>query len=68
VNNKQKEKQDMNELFNVKQVSEILGIKYKIVWYAARVGDIPCYQAGHSRLFSSEQIEAAKKHFAKRGK
>ena len=52
-------------MFTMREAAELLGINYKRLWYAVRVGDIQASkQVGRFRLFDDLGIVEARRYFA----
>ena len=51
-------------LFTMQEAAELIGIDYKRIWYAARVGDLKAtQQVGRLRLFDDYGIAEMRRHF-----
>ena len=56
-------------VFTMKEVADLLGVNYKRLWYAVRVGDVRASkQVGRFRLFDDLGIVDARRYFEMRGK
>ena len=54
-------------MFTMREAAELLGINYKRLWYAVRVGDVKASkQVGRFRLFDDLGIVEARQYFAHR--
>lgn len=54
-------------MFTLREAAELLGINYKRLWYAVRVGEVKATkQVGRFRLFDDVGIVEARRYFARR--
>jgi len=51
------------EFFSLIEVSEMLGIDYDRVWYAAATGKVKPMTVGRARLFTEGDIEQLRRYF-----
>ena len=51
-------------LYSVREAAELIGVTYKRLWYAVRVGDIKeSHRVGRYRLFDDYDIVEIRRHF-----